>query len=180
MKDNLGSIIRKTRLEKNLTKDELANILDVSVSTITKWEKNISIPSFSNLVLITKELDLSFDKIILGHEINKKNKKQSEEELKKVLKENIRYKNIFNVFTGIFVCICLFFMAATLYKYKLLSLDANYIFLLVVFMVSFAAFTEILEKANLLEERNKYKKYFLLLAGAFILVIAGFLIVVVK
>ena len=180
MKDNLGALISKSRKDKKLSKEEFATKLGVSVSTVTKWEKNIGKPSFSNLILITKVLDLSFDELILGHEINKDNKKKSDEELTELLKRNAKYKNIFNVFAGIFVCLGLCFIEAVLYKYGLASRDANYIFLLLILMVCFVAYSESLEKANLLEEKNKYRECGLFLIFAFILSIAGFILLVLK
>lgn len=180
MKDNLGALINNTRKEKGLSKEEFAEKLGISAATVSKWEKNISKPSFSNLILITKVLDLSFDELILGHEINKNNKKKSEEELTELLKRNAKYKTIFNVFAGIFVCLCLCFIEAILYKYNLESSHANYIFLLLIFMVCFVAYSESLEKANLLEEKNKYRECALFLMFAFILSITGFIILVIK
>lgn len=180
MKDNLGALISKSRKNKNYTKEDLAEKLGVNVATISKWEKNVVKPSFSNLILITKVLDLTFDELILGHEINKANKKQSDEELADILKRNAKYKGIFNVFAGIFVCLCLCFIEAILYKYNIALKDTNYIFLLLIFMVCFVAYSESLEKANLLEEKNKYRECALFLIFAFILSIAGFILLVVK
>ena len=180
MKDNLGALISKARKAKNLSQEDLAQKLGVNVATIGKWEKNVVKPSFSNLILITKVLSLSFDELILGHEINKDNKKKSDEELTDLLKRNAKYKNIFNVFAGIFVCLCLFFIEVILYKYNLANNDANYIFLLLIFMVCFVAYSESLEKANLLEEKNKYRECALFLIFAFILSITGFILLVLK
>jgi len=180
MKDNLGALIKKTRKEKDLSVEQFAQKLGVASATVTKWEKNIAKPSFSNLLLITKVLDLSFDELILGHEINKKNQKQSDDELMDLLKRNAKYKTLFNVFAGIFVCLSLFFIEIVLYKYNLTYKDSNYIFLLLIFMVCFVAYSESLEKANLLEEKNKYRECALFLIFAFILTIAGFILLVIK
>ena len=180
MKDNLGALISKTRKNKKLSTEEFATKLGVTPATINKWEKNVSKPSFSNLILITKVLDLSFDELILGHEINKDNKKKSNDELVDLLKRNAKYKNIFNVFAGIFVCLGLLFLEIILYKYNLSNMDANYIFLLLILMICFVAYSESLEKANLLEEKNKYRECALFLIFAFIFTIAGFIMLVIK
>ena len=180
MKDNLGALLKKYRKNKNYSPEELAEKLGVTPATIGKWEKNIVKPSFSSLLLITKVLDLSFDELILGHEINKENKKQSEEELHDLLKRNAKYKTLFNVFAGIFVCLCLFFIEVILYRYNLAAKDANYIFLLLIFMLCFIAYSESLEKANLLEEKNKYRECALFLMFAFIISITGFILLVIK
>ena len=180
MKDNLGALISKARKKKNISKEQLAEKVGVTPATVTKWEKNIGKPSFSNLILITKILDLTFDELILGHEINKDNKKKSDMELTELLKRNAKYKNIFNVFAGIFVCMGLFFIEAVLYKYNLLAMDANFVFLILILMVCFVAYSESLEKANLLEEKNKYRECALFLIFAFIFSIAVFILIVVK
>ena len=180
MKDNLGALIKKHRKAKELSVDDFAKKLNVSAATINKWEKNIVKPSFSNLLLITKELNLSFDELILGHEINTKNKKDSEKELKELLKRNAKYKVFFNVFAGIFVCLGLFFLETIIYKYNISNMESNYIFLLIVLMICFVAYSESLEKANLLEEKNKYKECALFLMFAFIISITGFILLVVK
>ena len=180
MKYNLGALISKSRKDKKLSKEEFAIKLGVSTATVTKWEKNIVRPSFSNLLLITRVLDLSFDELILGHEITKDNKKKSDEELNDLLKRNAKYKTLFNVFAGIFVCLCLCFIEAVLYKYEIISRDANYIFLLLILMICFVAYSESLEKANLLEEKNKYRECALFLIFAFILSITGFILLVLK
>ncbi len=176
MKENLGELIKKCRIDNKLSKEELAQKLGVTKLTITKWEKNISRPSFSSILLLSKELNLSFDEFILGYKITKDNKKQSEEDLKYLLKKNYKYKNIFNVFAAIFVCLCLCFIEVILFKYNMSSKDGNFIFMVLIFMLCFCAFTEGLEKANLFEEKNKYKEYGLLLIFAFIFVITGFIL----
>jgi len=180
MKDNLGALLKNARTQHNLTKEELANRIGTNVAMVTKWEKNIGKPSFSHLLLLVRELDLSFDEVILGHEINKNNKKESEEEIKSIVKKNIKYKNIFNVFAGIFVCLCLFFLEAILFKYQLFIRDANYVFLLIILMICFVGISEVLEKANLLEEKNKYKEYAVFLILGYVFAIAGFILYVIK
>ena len=178
MKNNLGKLIKETRIKKNMSKEDLANLLGVSLNTINRWEGNINKPSLSYLILLSKELDLSFDELVLGCGINQKNKNESKDLLKKIVKKNILYKNIFNVFAGIFVCVCLCFLEATLFKYNIASNVGNYIFILVIFMMCFVGFTELLEKSNLLEEKNKYKEYGLLLFISFVIIIIGFIIFV--
>ena len=103
MKNNLGKLIKETRIKKKTSKEELASKLNVKVVTINRWESNINKPSISYLILLSKELGLSFDELILGYEITKDNKKDSDKIVKDIVSSNIRYRNIFNVFTGIFV-----------------------------------------------------------------------------
>ena len=46
MGNKMGDIIRKLRLERNLTQDQLAEGLGVSTSVIRKWESNNRIPKY--------------------------------------------------------------------------------------------------------------------------------------
>lgn len=47
MKNNVGSIIKKLRQEKNLTQDAMAKELGVSTSVVKKWESNERLPRFT-------------------------------------------------------------------------------------------------------------------------------------
>ena len=46
---NIGEKIVNLRKENNLTQDELANKLNVSRQSISKWESGLSLPEISNL-----------------------------------------------------------------------------------------------------------------------------------
>lgn len=174
-KSNFGAMIKEARIKKDISKDELAKNLEVSKNMITQWEKNIGKPSFSHLLLLSKELDLNIDDIIIGYKVDKKNKKESNEEIKKLIKKNIKYKRYFVVFSGIFVIMCLIFLQIILYKNGVVSSNANFIYLMLVLMMCFVTFEERLEKANLLEQKNKYKEYAWLLVLAFIFTIFLFI-----
>ena len=44
MQNNFGLFLKQKRQEKNLTQKQLANLLFVSESAVSKWEKNVSRP----------------------------------------------------------------------------------------------------------------------------------------
>ena len=58
----MGNIIRNLRLERNLTQDQLAEHLGVSVSVIKKWESNSRIPK-----LISREAICDFFSIDMNY-----------------------------------------------------------------------------------------------------------------
>lgn len=68
----IGDKIKELRKEQNMTQKNLAEKLNVSRQTISKWESNISIPDANNIVLICKVfhidtnnlLDYQKDKVI--------------------------------------------------------------------------------------------------------------------
>lgn len=66
------SSIKKHRIKKGLTQQELANRLFVTKQAISKWENNKGLPDASILPLLANELDTSIENL-LGKE-SKKNK----------------------------------------------------------------------------------------------------------
>lgn len=64
--------IAKARSKINLTQDQLAELLDVSRQTISKWELDISLPDTSKLVKLSKVLNVSIDYLLNEEENNTK------------------------------------------------------------------------------------------------------------
>ncbi len=58
---NLGENIKILRTEKGYTQYELAEKLNVHFQTVSKWERGASLPDFSMLGIIAKELDVSLE-----------------------------------------------------------------------------------------------------------------------
>lgn len=59
--------IKSRRINKNLTQQELADLLNVSRSTVSNWETNRNYPDLETLVKISDLLDISLD-ILLREE----------------------------------------------------------------------------------------------------------------
>ncbi len=49
-----GEKLKKLRIEKQLSQEDLANQLGVSRQAISKWEQDIALPDTNNLILIAK------------------------------------------------------------------------------------------------------------------------------
>lgn len=60
---NLGMKIRSLRTKKNMTQERMAEYMNVSRQTITKWEANQSKPSTNNLILLAKFFDVSINEL---------------------------------------------------------------------------------------------------------------------
>ena len=67
MLDNIsiGNHITFLRKQKNLTQEEIAKNLDVSVQSISKWENGHTFPGSATLPLLSQLLDCSIDAILL-------------------------------------------------------------------------------------------------------------------
>lgn len=62
---SLGERIYKLRTEKNLSQGDLADALEVSRQSISKWETNGSVPELDKLVKLSEIFDVSLDELIL-------------------------------------------------------------------------------------------------------------------
>lgn len=56
------------RKQKGLSQEELANRLNVSRQTISKWEVGDSTPDMEKLVAISDLFEVSLDKLVMGKE----------------------------------------------------------------------------------------------------------------
>ena len=62
---NLGERIYKLRTAKNLSQGDLADAMEVSRQSISKWETNGSVPELDKLVKLSEIFDVSLDELIL-------------------------------------------------------------------------------------------------------------------
>lgn len=60
--------IAKARISINLTQDQLAELLQVSRQTISKWELDVSLPETSKLLKLSKVLGVSIDYLLNDEE----------------------------------------------------------------------------------------------------------------
>lgn len=56
--------LRELRLDKNLTQQQLADILGVDRTTVMKWERNERETNFAMLIKIARYFDVSCDYLI--------------------------------------------------------------------------------------------------------------------
>lgn len=68
----IGSRIKEQRELKNWSQDELAEILNISRQSISKWELNKVYPSIDMLIKMSDLFDVSLDELIKGDKDLKK------------------------------------------------------------------------------------------------------------
>lgn len=86
-----GSRLKYLRVHNNLTQRELAEIFNVSTSTIGMYEKNAREPSFKTLINIASYFNVSVD-YLLGYENQKIDSLQSSSS-----QQSIAEKNFFRI-----------------------------------------------------------------------------------
>lgn len=62
---DLGEKIYSLRMEKRLSQGDLADALDVSRQSISKWETNASVPELEKLIKLSQIFGVSLDELIL-------------------------------------------------------------------------------------------------------------------
>ena len=72
-KDNLRII----RREKNISQEELAEMLGVSRQAVSKWELGEGYPEVEKLLIISKELNVSLDRLMGDEEIKVPDEKKN-------------------------------------------------------------------------------------------------------
>ncbi len=69
----VGKFICELRKEKNMTQEELANVLSVSKNAVSKWERGICLMDMSLLKPLSKTLDISINELLAGERIDSQN-----------------------------------------------------------------------------------------------------------
>lgn len=64
--DKVGNIIKTLRLEKNYTQKQLADKMNISDKTISKWERGLGAPDLSLLSEISEILEVDIKKLLDG------------------------------------------------------------------------------------------------------------------
>ena len=75
----VGERLLKLRKEKNMSQEDLANVLDVSRQTVSKWETGESMPDFNKICPLCEYFGITSDELLSGKqniiEAKKENKK---------------------------------------------------------------------------------------------------------
>lgn len=90
--------IQTLRKERGLTQEELANMLFVSRTAVSKWETGRGIPSMDSLQMIAKLFNISIDSLLSADEIIMVAKNENKESISRYA---FFINGIFNVFAAI-------------------------------------------------------------------------------
>ena len=67
-KEKTGLLIRQKRVELGLTQEELADALNVSKNTVSRWERGLNLPDFSIMEILAKELGIQVSELVNGEQ----------------------------------------------------------------------------------------------------------------
>lgn len=102
---NLGEKLFELRKAKNLTQDEVAEKLNVTRQTVSKWETNQSTPDFDKIIPISELFEIGVEELLTG-KVKEENDQAKEEIKEKVLtKQEAKEKSAKVVSGSIFIYI---------------------------------------------------------------------------
>jgi transcriptional regulator with XRE-family HTH domain len=87
----LNNKLYELRKQKGLSQEELANRLNVSRQTVSKWEVGESSPDMEKLVAISELFDISLDELVLDKAVKKEEASEQvvQSELYSDIKEHV-------------------------------------------------------------------------------------------
>ena len=93
----IGKFIAKRRQEKGFTQESLAEELDISNRSISKWERGICLPDAENMAKLCKVLGVSFNELLSGEKLGREDyERKAEENLKEFSRvETAQNKKLF-------------------------------------------------------------------------------------
>lgn len=84
----IGKFIAKERKRKQLTQQQLADILRISNKTVSKWECGNGFPEISLLIPLCNELDINVNELLAGERLSETDyQKKAEENMVNFIKE---------------------------------------------------------------------------------------------
>lgn len=64
LKDNFGNNLKKALKTKNITKEKIAEIMDVDPRSVAYWTDGIKFPRLEKIVRICEVLDVTLDNLV--------------------------------------------------------------------------------------------------------------------
>ena len=117
----IGKFIAECRKNKNLTQEELAEKLNLSNKTISKWENGKGMPDSGIMLELCDTLNINVNELLSGEKLNETNYQlKANENIVKIAKEVDKSKKIKNrtILIGIIILVILisYFILISLYN----------------------------------------------------------------
>lgn len=80
----IGMFLKELRKEKQLTQEQLAEILGVTNRSVSRWENGVNMPDFDLVIEIVKYFDVSIEEFLDGERKKKRMDQKQEQTLLKV------------------------------------------------------------------------------------------------
>ncbi len=112
----IGKYIAKKRLDNKYTQESLAEELDISNRSVSKWERGICLPDANNMMKLCKLFNISYNELLSGEDLKKTDyETKAEENLKEFAKietaqnkKFLLYENVLGFMSSISFFILIF------------------------------------------------------------------------
>lgn len=122
----IGKFILECRKAKGLTQEELGEKLGVTSKSISRWENGNTMPDYSLLKNICKDLDITVNELLSGEKIKREHYlEKSEENLINLKRQIDKRKNILTIITKIIMGIIIMTFVLNMILNRLLSDDSH-------------------------------------------------------
>ena len=125
----IGKYIAFKRKEQGLTQKQLAEKLNMSDKSVSKWERGICLPDVSVYLELCKILDISINEFLAGEDIPKETIEQkAEENIIQITKDNKnKQKYLKKIIRLLIVMLVVFIFITSIFIYQKLIQPQNYI-----------------------------------------------------
>lgn len=125
----IGKYIAFKRKEQGLTQKQLAEKLNMSDKSVSKWERGICLPDVSVYLELCKILDISINEFLAGEDIPKETIEQkAEENIIQITKDNKnKQKYLKKIIRLLIVILVVFIFITSIFIYKKSTQPQNYI-----------------------------------------------------
>ena len=152
---SLGERLTKLRKEKGLSQEEVAEKLDVTRQTVSKWETDTSTPDFDKIIPLCSLYNITTDELLGGN-------KKKEEVTSSLSEEEKRKKRI----GGLSFSIFLYFVAIAWIMTSIAAFKFNPVLSVAIFLIICGAatciiiYSMIMYKKTKTEEEEKQNKIY--------------------
>ena len=125
----IGKYIAFKRKEQGLTQKQLAEKLNMSDKSVSKWERGICLPDVTVYLELCKILGISINEFLAGEDIPKETIEQkAEENIIQITKDNKnKQKYLKKIIRLLIVILVVFIFITSIFIYKKLTQPQNYI-----------------------------------------------------
>lgn len=124
----IGEYIAAKRKALGLTQKQLAEKLNMSDKSVSKWERGICLPDVIVYLELCKILGISINEFLAGEDIIEENIEQkSEENILKITKDNKTKQKILKKIITLLLCVLIVFMTVSFFIFKETNKSQNYI-----------------------------------------------------
>ncbi|MEG2329211.1 helix-turn-helix domain-containing protein, partial [Anaerorhabdus sp.] len=102
--NKIGNFLSELRKEKGFTQQEVADVLNVSNKTVSKWERSEGYPEIETLIDLAGLYNISVDELLAGE----RTKAKCMDSLEELLTLDFEKKKIYSLFIS-FIALLIFF-----------------------------------------------------------------------